>query len=90
MTATAGVAFTLFLLKDDNLAAAFVFNEGRFDHCAFDEWLAQLKAFAFTYGEDFADLERCACFGFGVAVQNENVALLYCELFALGLDSCFH
>ena len=43
MTAAAVVALALLLLEDDNLAAALVFEDGRFDHRAFDEWLSSWK-----------------------------------------------
>ena len=35
-------------------------------------------------------IELGAGFGFGIAIEDENVALLHGVLLALGLDGCFH
>ncbi len=90
VSAAAVVALALLLFIDDDLLASAILEDGRGDFGAFYERGAELEPISFTESKYFADLELCPGFGFGIAIEDENVAFLHGVLLALCLDGCFH
>ena len=83
-------AFTFLLFENDDLLAAFVFEDRGGDAGSVEERGADAEAFAFTDGEDLVDLNGGAGFGIGIAVNDQDIAFGNGELLALCFDGRFH
>jgi len=90
MSFTSLVAFAPFFLKYDDFLSPLVFKNLGLHGSTFDKGCAERSFTVVDEHEYFVNIDDVALCGFRETVYKELVALLYCELTTLGLNSGFH
>jgi len=90
MSSASVIALALLLFEDDHFSPTLVLKYGGGHFGAVDKGRTHFEFLTFPEGEHFVDFDFRAGVGLRITIEDENIALGYRVLLALGLDCRFH